>query len=209
MTLWVFDNDGTLYGDFGAGEQFQAIFNSYIAAEMHISEDEIGQEVKKLKEKYNTDFSLIAVMKEFDVDFAKVVEETYLKIDLDACGVPRQDHEKSEVLSKLPGKKVVFTNNPSDYAKHVLSHMGLLQYFDDVIGMEETGFVLKPKYDAYRLVNEKYRSQGQIIFVDDRVENLDAALEHGWKTMLATYYRLDRGENSHHVADTFSDLLLY
>ena len=182
MILWVFDNDGTLYRDFGANRQFQTLFNKYISDERGIGETEI----KRLKTKYATDFSLVAVVKEFGVNFAEVVRQTYLQIDLEACDVPESDGQKDEVLAKLPGKKVIFTNNPSAYARLVLGRMGLIKHFSDVIGMEEVGFSLKPEAHAYRYVEAQHPGYSRIIFCDDRKENLDPAKTLGWETVLAT-----------------------
>ena len=208
MILWVFDNDGTLYRDFGAGEQFQTIFNRYISEELGIHEDEIDERVKLLKVKYATDFSLVAIMKEFDVNFAEVVSNTYLQIDLPSCGVPEADEQKSEVLARLPGRKVVFTNNPSEYADYVLTRMRLRSHFSDVIGMEEVGFVLKPNISAYQHIQDRYPEYSRIIFCDDRKENLDTAKELGWETALATYINpLHKGDKGHLQLDSFEGLL--
>ena len=125
MALWVFDNDGTLYGDFGAGEQFQSIFNAYVARELNILTESVSDEVRRLKKKHQTDFSLIAIMNEFGLDFDMVVERTYMQIDLDACGVPSNCSRTQNFLASLGGSKVVLTNNPSRYAKRVLEHIGM------------------------------------------------------------------------------------
>ena len=208
MILWVFDNDGTLYSDFGAGKQFQIIFNRYISEELGIHESEIDERIDFLKAKYATDFSLVAIMQEFNVNFAEVVAETYLQIDLHSCGVPEIDEEKSDVLSRLPGKKIVFTNNPSEYADYVLIRMGLRTYFSDVIGMEEVGFVLKPQISAYQYIQDTYQGCSRIIFCDDRKENLDTAKELGWETALATYINpLHKNDQTHMQLDSFEKLL--
>jgi len=208
MILWVFDNDGTLYRDFGAGEQFQTIFNRYISEELDIPKSEVDERIKHLKTKYSTDFSLVAVMKEFNVNFSEVVERTYLKIDLDACDVPESDDQKAEVLSRLPGKKVVFTNNPSEYANFVLNRMGLRKYFSDVIGMEEVGFILKPRIYAYKYLQKQHQGYSRIIFCDDRRENLDTAKALGWETALATYINpVHKVVVGHLQLDSFEGLL--
>ena len=204
MFLWVFDNDGTLYRDAGASKQFQIIFNRYVSKEFRIHESKVVEMITQLKIKYVTDFSIVAVMKEFGADFQEIVEQTYMQIDLDACGVPRNCLEKRNALQAISGDKIVLTNNPSEYAKRVLDHMGISNCFKGIIGMKEMNFHLKPHVLAFKTVTKRFPDYTEHILIDDNIQNLDTAKTLGWKTVL--YCEHELSDEVHHtdaIANSF------
>src|ERR1035437_40133 len=131
MDLWIFDNDGTLYDDTQAHKQLMEILYRHCSMVLGVSLESVPEEIKKLKTKWNTEFSLIALRKEFGFDFSEMVNQTYLKIDLEKCGVPNTDPIRVNALCVIESPKIVFTNNSSAYARKVLKHIGLLQCFMD------------------------------------------------------------------------------
>ena len=208
MDLWVFDNDGTLYDDFGAGEQFMRIFFRYFSELLDISIEQVSSEIVRLKTKWNTEFSILALVKEHNVGFAEIVNHTYLKIKLEECNITTPDIAKFNILNSIKSRKVVFTNNPSIFARYVLSYIGLAECFSDFIGMEETRFCLKPDPNAYRVVENRHREFNRIIFCDDSLVNLEAASKLGWVTVWckpkdAGFYL----GKSHLIVSSFNDLL--
>ena len=48
MDLWVFDNDGTLYDDFAAGEKFMGILFQYVSQLLDISVEQAVAEIARL-----------------------------------------------------------------------------------------------------------------------------------------------------------------
>src|SRR3989344_1560974 len=157
MDLWVFDNDGTLYDDFGAGEKFMSILFQYVSQLLDISVEQAVAEIARLKEKWHTEFSILALVKEYGVSFSEIVERTYLKINLDDCGIVAPDTTRLGVLTSINSRKVVFTNNPSVFARRVLSYVGLESCFADFIGMEGTNFCEKPNPQAYKVVESRHK----------------------------------------------------
>lgn len=207
MNLWVFDNDGTLYDDTTLSEQFMKIAFAYYGSILSIPSDEIPNEIARLKKKWKTQFSIIAVAKEYGIDFADAVNNTYFRVKLEECRISNPDLVKSEVLNSLPGRKIVFTNNPSTWARRVLSYAGLLNCFSDIIGMEETRFCIKPQREAYRVVEERHKGFDRIIFCDDSLKNLETARQLGWTTV---WYRSPHARaeiaDGHVVISSFDEL---
>ena len=184
MNLWVFYNDGTLYDDDSSGKQFMEIALAYYANILGTPRESTPGRLTELKRKWQTEFSIIAVMRECDVSFNDVVNNTYLRVDLEQCGIPNSDPVKRDVLNLLAGEKVVLTNNPSLWARKVLSRIGLMDCFSDVIGMEETNLQIKPNPEAYRVTEQRHKGFNRIIFCDDALKNLGTARERGWLTIL-------------------------
>ena len=183
MNLWVFDNDNTLYDRSAAEVEFTRAFWEYFASFSRLRPDLVVDKISELKRKWKTEFSLICVMKEYGLDFTEIVKNTYLKMDVRRCEVPVPDLAKRIVLDSLYGRKVVFTNGPSAYARLILSHIGLMQNFSDVVGMEEMDFFLKPDPRSYLSVETRNPGFEKIIFCDDSLENLEGARLRGWTTV--------------------------
>ena len=186
MELWVFDNDGTLYDDFGAGKKFMKILFGHVSQLLGVSTEQAEKEVARLKEKWHTEFSILALMKEYGVSFSEMVENTYLRIKLDECGIAAPDNLRLAVLNSIDARKVVFTNNPSAFARRVLSYVGLETCFIDFVGMEETGLCEKPNPQAYKVVENRHKGYNRIIFCDDSLKNLETARSMGWTTISPT-----------------------
>ena len=199
MNLWVFDNDGTLYDDSGTQKIFMEIFSGYSSNLLGVPVQEVSVQLAKLKNKWNTEFSIIALMKEFGVDYSEVVNNTYLKIDLGKCNVSRSDLVRKMALDNILEKKIVFTNNPSVFARRVFSYAGLESCFSDFVGMEEANFCGKPDLRAFKVVEARHPECSRIIFCDDSLKNLDAAHQMGWTTILYKPLSVDSETGGNHL----------
>lgn len=199
MDLWVFDNDGTLYDDFGTQKIFMEIFSGYSSNLLGVPPQEVPAQLAKLKNKWNTEFSVIALMKEFGVDYSEMVNNTYLKIDLKKCNVPKFDPVRKRALDNILEKKIVFTNNPSAFARRVLLYAGLESCFSDFVGMEEANFFGKPDLRAFKIVEARHPECSRIIFCDDSLKNLDAAHQMGWTTILYKPLSVDSEAGGKHL----------
>jgi len=206
-SLWVFDNDGTLYDDTGAQKHFLHIMYQYSSKLLGINPQETESVVTTLKDKWSTEFSVIALMRELNLEYSEIVSSTYMKLDLVTCGIVAPDLIRAHTLERITAPKIVFTNNPSLFANKVLSYVGLVRYFDDIVGMEETEFYGKPHLRAFEIVQTRHPNIGRFIFCDDSLKNLDAAKEFGWNTL---YYNprgdLDNLEHGHQIISSFSEL---
>jgi len=207
MDLWVFDNDGTLYDDSETHRNFMEIFSEYSTVFLKVPVQEVPTQMARLKSKWNTEFSAIALMKEFRIDYSEVVRNTYLKIDLEKCNVPKSDLARKRALDDLLAKKIVFTNNPSQFARRVLAHVGLESCFSDFVGMEEMCFVGKSDIRAFHAVEARHKGFNRIVLCDDSLKNLEMARQIGWTTV---WYKRNDGEivaeHNHLVITSFAEL---
>ncbi len=183
MDLWIFDNDGTLYDDTKVGNAFSEIVAVYASRIAGCSVREATSLLALLKIKHQTMFSVLALIREFGVDFEKVVHDTYLQLDLKDCGIVSIDTERQIALRNLNGDKIVFTNNPSRFARRILVQVGLSEYFDDFVGMEETEFLSKPDPRAFEIIYNRFRGYRRTFFCDDSLENLEIGKQYGWRTV--------------------------
>ena len=131
MKLWVFDNDGTLYDDANAHDQFSALLIRYVASRLNCSEENASMFLEAEKQKADSGSLVGTLVQKFHFDFDELVNQTYLNIDLSEC-VPAPDQERRKVLENIPDPKIVLTNNPAAYAQKVLRRIGLDHCFVDV-----------------------------------------------------------------------------
>ena len=90
-------------------------------------------------------------------------------------------------LTRLPGRKFVFSNSPVHYARAVLRALGVTDLFDSVFTIEHTRF--RPKPDSYgflRLCRANHLRPQRCIMVEDSLDNLRTADGLGMKTVWVT-----------------------
>jgi putative hydrolase of the HAD superfamily len=87
-------------------------------------------------------------------------------------------------LSRLPGRKLVFSNAPAHYASAVLGVLGIADLFDDLVSIEHTGY--RPKPDCYGFLKLFRRNRVRAdacIMVEDTLANLRTAKKLGMSTI--------------------------
>ena len=91
------------------------------------------------------------------------------------------------MLKKLPGKKLVFTNAPQQYARAVLRLLRVEDLFDDVFTIEHAGYRPKPQLAGFTQLLYKHRLQAtRCVMVEDSAENLQIAKQLGMRTVWVT-----------------------
>ena len=91
-------------------------------------------------------------------------------------------------LAALPGRKIVLTNAPHDYARVVLSTLGILQEFERIWAIDHMRLQgrLKPKPSTAMLRQLLVRLRvpaRQVVLVDDTLKNLRSAKSLGMRTV--------------------------
>ncbi len=203
--LWVFDNDGTLYDDSAAHQQFRQLLSEYVAKALARSQEETEGILADIKARIGKGSVVLALTREFALDFDDLVRNVYLRIRLADCVV--SDPGLRGILLAMPGPKVVLTNNPSEYARGVLEHMGIADCFERIFGMRELGFHLKPDSRAFGSVRQQFPHAEEIVFCDDHAEHLDEARRQGWRTVW--YHPEDKIEDSkcnHPAISSFGEM---
>ena len=123
----------------------------------------------------------------------------------------------TQVLKKLKDndiKLMVVTAKPTDMAEKVLSHVGIKDYFDCIIG------AAREKKDSSKasLIEKAIEASGQtdisqFIMIGDTHYDIDAAVTVGIDSIGATYgygtYEEIKDAGATYIADTPSDILKY
>lgn len=182
MDLCVFDCDGTLYDDRLARRQFLGLVNDYVSQLITIEPGNVDQLLSRLRDKWGTTSVLRAVCLECSVSFDHAVEQTYLKLDLNQCGVALSNRAVRLGLERLAVPKVILTNSPALHAERILKHLGLANCFTRIIDIVDTNWRGKPDDSAYDQVGMLFPSAKQIFLCDDHIANLDPAHKRGWMT---------------------------
>ncbi len=182
--VWLFDLDNTLHDASHAafGEMHLAI-GDYVADFVGVS----GEEAQRLRERYWLRYgaTLLGLVRHHGVRAAHFLAETHRMPGLEER-LRTSAHDRA-VLGRLPGRKIIVTNAPRDYAMRVLKTLRLLRHFDAVITIEDMTMFgnLRPKPDARmfrRLVARLRVAPTRCVLVEDTLVHLKAARSIGMRT---------------------------
>lgn len=104
--------------------------------------------------------------------------------DQDYCGRHELTDGVREFLAMAHGAKLAcLSNDVSEWSAILRRRFGIEEAFDAWLISGDVGF-RKPDPQIYELVAQRLGADGdEVIFVDDRARNLDAAAERGWITV--------------------------
>lgn len=125
--------------------------------------------------------SLSGLMLNHRVDPHEFLAEVH-QVELD-CLTP--DPALREGLSRLPGRRLVFTNGGAAHAERVLAALDIADLFDDVFHIEASGLIPKPDPRAFtRLIERHGVDPRRTAFFEDTEKNLKPAADIGMATVL-------------------------
>ena len=179
--VWIFDLDNTLHD--ARPHIFPHINRSmtkYVAELLDLGEEGANALRDAYSKRYGA--TLIGLIRHHRVDPGHFLRETHRFPELDRMIVARR--ELRSVLRRLPGRKIVFSNAPGQYARAVLQALGVRDLFDDVFSIESTRFRPKPQAQGFlRLMHAHRLVASRCIMVEDSLENLRTAKRLGMKTV--------------------------
>lgn len=178
---WIFDLDNTLHD---AGPHIFPHLNRSMTAYLveHLGLD--GETAGALRTHYWRRYgaTLLGMMRHHDVDPHHFLWETHQFPALDRM-VLRQPLLRS-VLTRLPGRKLVFSNAPVHYSRAVLGLLRVADLFDDVFSIEHTRFRPKPDPAGFQRLLRKHRLHPRrCVMVEDTLDNLRTAKRLGMRTV--------------------------
>ena len=119
------------------------------------------------------------------------------------------------VKAREMGKKIILaTSKPEEYAKQILEHLGLLQYFDFVAGatMDESRNE-KAGVIRYAVESLNINDVSKIVMIGDRKFDVIGAAEHGIDTIGVLFGFGDEDEllraGAKYIAPTPADILKF
>lgn len=179
IDTWVFDLDNTLYD--AEKQVFDLVatrMTDFVASFLKVDTVEAARLRKHYYKTYGT--TLRGLMTEHALDpgdFLTYVHDIDYSM-IDPCAITQAG------LSRLAGRKVVFTNAPKHFALRMIDHLGIAGHFDGVFAIEDAGYWPKPQMDTYHtfLYRHGVNPKTACMFEDMEV-NLKPAHELGMTTV--------------------------
>ncbi len=180
MRVLLLDLDETLYPR-GSGvlERVDARINAYLRDRIGIPASEVDALRRRLRDAHGTTLRGLEAGYRVDVeDYLATVHG----VDLSDLLAPAP--VLGALLSRLPGRKVVFTNAPRRHAEQVLRLLALSDAFEEVLALEDLELRPKPDPLAYRAVTRRLDVEAaDCVLVDDTRANLLGARRMGMRTV--------------------------
>ena len=179
---WIFDLDNTIY-DFNLGlfRRVSSRMTEYIIRYFDLNEVDALTLQRNMYKKYGLTLRGLMIEKKIDpepflefvhdVDFSELTEDIVLK----------------KLLSKIKGKKSIYTNASFKHAKNILKSMGIFEEFEIIFDIKDANYVAKPESDSYLMMKKKLglndMNISKSIFFEDTAKNLKPASELGMSTV--------------------------
>ncbi|MFN3955528.1 MAG: pyrimidine 5'-nucleotidase [Pararhodobacter sp.] len=147
VETWVFDLDNTLYPPaVRLFDQIDARMTDFVMRATGLAR----APADRLRHQYWLDYgtTLAGLMHHHGVDPVPYLEQVHA-IDF---SVLSPDPALRRALSRLPGRRIVYTNGSAPYAHRVLEARGLTGLFDAVYGVEHADYHPKPQPQAFATV---------------------------------------------------------
>lgn len=176
---WIFDLDNTLYPSYyGLFDQISANITQYVQNHFDCPREKAIAIQKSYFHKYDT--TLNGMMKLQNIDPKHFLDFVH---DVDFSGLDNAP-KLAETLNKLPGKKYIFTNADTPYAKRVIEKLDLDDMFVLICDIVLCDYSPKPKMHAYQtLLNKSDIDPLRAVFFEDMARNLEPAKALGMKTV--------------------------
>ena len=177
FTHWFFDLDNTLYcANSGIFDQIHKKMGEFISKNLKVS----LKEAKFLQKKYfiENGTTLYGLMKNHNINPKEFLSYVH-NIDF---SIVKPDEKLNNLIKKVQGKKIVFTNADISYVKKILTNLDLNNIFEDIFDIERMNFLPKPNLKTYKKLISTYNVKKGILF-DDIPQNLFPASDLGLKTV--------------------------
>ena len=176
---WIFDLDNTLYpARCSLFDQVDRRMGHFISERLGVARDEARRIQKRYFHEYGT--TLSGLMDRHGVDPHEFLDFVH---DIDYSPI-EPDRHLDAALSRLSGRKLVFTNGTVAHADAVMERLGVRRHFETVFDIAAAEFVPKPRPDPYRkLVAEHAIRPQATVMVEDIAKNLEAPAAMGMRTV--------------------------
>ncbi len=182
--VWLFDLDNTLHN--ATPHIFPHIndaMRTYVAEALGVDDENADRIRLDYWLRYGA--TLTGMMRHHGTDPHHFLRHTHQFPELRSMVV--FDRALKGMLKKLPGRKIIFSNAPRDYAKAVLEVMGIDGLFDALWSIEHLRFQPKPLLAGFhRLLHKEHLNPARCIMVEDTAKNLRTAKRLGMRTVLVS-----------------------
>ncbi len=201
IRAWIFDLDNTLYP--ASADLFGLMdvrMTRYVADTLGLDDLVEARRIQKSWfQQHGT--TLAGLMAEHAIDPHHYLADVH-DIDL---SVLAEDRRLADLIARLPGRKLVFTNGDTPYAQRVLDRLGLGTSFEAIHDIHACGYLPKPSKEAYASMIAAFGVDPRTsVFVEDMARNLAPAKALGMTTVW-----IDNGSEQGHDADrSFIDVTI-
>lgn len=198
---WVFDLDNTIYDiKLGLFRKVSKRITSFIMNKYNLPEFEAKSIQKDYYLKYGLTLRGLIIEKKLAPDeFLDYVH------DVDHPELIK-DKQTIDILKKLIGNKIIFTNATFKHAEKILNLLNIREYFDVIIDIKDLEYIPKPNKNSYKMFLKKIKFQNfdlnKTIFLEDTVKNLIPAKELGMTTV---WMRNEMNQNDYNCNSDFID----
>ncbi len=176
---WIFDLDNCLYpASTGLFALIDERMGAYIQRLLDCDASEARRVQKAHFHEHGT--TLAGLMKSNGVNPDHFLEDVHA-IPLDRVAA---DEALGSALSRLPGRRFVFTNGDAPYARRVLEAIGVESHFDELHDIHASDLRPKPNPHGYELLCGRFGIEpAHALMVDDMAQNLAPAKALGMTTV--------------------------
>lgn len=191
--IWLFDLDNTLH------DASRAVFGrlngsmtDYIETHLGLSRPDADQLRFHYWQRYGA--TLLGLERHHGIRASHFLAQTHRLPGLEAqLHMPVADRM---ALKRLPGRKILLTNAPAQYAKRVLTALDLVSCFDGIVAIEHMRVFghLRPKPDArmFKVMLARLKLPAhRCVLVEDTLENLRPVRALGMRTVWMQRYLKD------------------
>ncbi len=192
--LWLLDLDNTLHD--ASPHVFPRInlaMTEFVARRLDIGHEEASALRVHYWKRYGA--TMLGMVRHHGVDVHEFLREAHPFPDLHQ--IIARDHGLRDTLRRLPGRKIVVTNAPGEYARGVVRRLGIAPLIDGLVAVESMQFAgrfaPKPSRSMMRRLIARLRVNARrCVLVEDSSDNLASARACGLRTVLVTglTYRL-------------------
>lgn len=179
--VWIFDLDDTLHD--ASSHIFPHInraMTHYLMTHLDLTEDSANNLRRDYWLRYGA--TLKGLMRHHSTNPHHFLHQTHQFPQLENMVVKTRGLRS--MLSKLSGRKIIFTNAPMHYAEQILKHLKIRHLFDGVFSIESTRFQPKPSTMGFtRLVRHFRLDARRCAMVEDSLPALKTAKRLGMKTI--------------------------
>lgn len=182
--VWFFDLDNTLHdASHAIFPHIDRAMTEAVMEALALDHERASDVREKYWQKYGA--TVIGLERHHGVNAAAFLHRSH---DFHVESLVRGEKRLFQRLHRLPGRKIVLTNAPRDYACRVLKALGILSCFDQIWAVDHMRFLqqyrVKPSRALYRYVLAKAGvSAHRSVLVEDTVANLKGAKAVGMQTV--------------------------
>ncbi|MFA7350048.1 MAG: pyrimidine 5'-nucleotidase [Methylotenera sp.] len=179
--IWIFDLDDTLHN---ASAHIFPVMNRAMTQYMMDALDLDEPAAHKMRQHYWRIYgaTLKGLMRHHDIDPHHFLNETHRFENLPELVI--QAKRLRHMLQGLPGRKLVFTNAPRNYATRVLELLGIDDVFELIFSVESTKFHAKPSTRGFQQLLKTIKVKAcDCIMLEDSLPALMTAKRLGMKTI--------------------------